>query len=160
MVSEANWTNAGAESRFWHDGAPGHGRVFTWEDALLDRMTGRRVSYQGELEPSGDCTFRYDFRDALDPPATNFVLGAQIGTNGVNALAILGTNILSAPVWRVDGGASPPGEPRSIADLLCTNGVLRTPARFANRWKDTTGDESLAFGRTSLSPRLHPLKSA
>ena len=160
MVSEANLTNAGACSRFWYDAAPGRGRVFTWEDALLDRMTGRRVSYQVELEPSGDCMFRHDFRDALDPPATNFVLGAQTGTNGANALAILGTNVLSASVWRVDGGASPPGEPQRIADILCTNDVLRTPARFANRWKDTTGDESLAFGRTSLNPRLHPSKSA
>ena len=137
MVPEANWTNAGASSRFWHDAAPGHGRVFTWEDALLDRQPGRRVSVQAELHPSGDFTCRYDFRDALDLPATNLVLGAQTGTNGVNALAILGTNVLSAPVWRVDGTTATNGI--HIADFLCTNGVLRTPARFAIKWKNTTG---------------------
>ena len=137
MVPEANWTSAGAASRFWHDAAPGRGRVFTWEDALLDRLPGRRVSVQAELLPSGDFTYRYDFSDALDPPATNLVIGAQAGTNEVNALAILGTNALAATVWRVDGACVANGV--SIADLLCTNGVLRTPARFAIEWKNTSG---------------------
>ena len=137
MVPEANWTSAGAASRFWHDAAPGRGRVLAWEEALLDRQPGRRVSVQTELLPSGDFTYRYDSSDALDPPATNLVIGAQIGTNGVNALAILGTNTLAAIVWRVDGARVANGV--SIADLLCTNGVLRTPARFAIEWKNTTG---------------------
>ena len=137
MVPEANWTNAGAASRFWHDAAPGRGRVLTWEEALLDRLPGRRVSVQAELLPSGDFTCRYDFADALDPPATNLVVGAQVGTNGVNALAILGTNTLSATIWRVDGARVTNGV--SIADLLCTNGVLRAPARFAIEWKNTSG---------------------
>ena len=137
MVPEANWTSAGAASRFWHDAAPGRGRVFTWEEALLDRQPGRRVSVQAELLPSGDFTYRYDFSDALDPPATNLVIGGQIGTNGVNALAILGSITLAATVWRVDGARVANGV--SIADLLCTNGVLREPARFAIEWKNTTG---------------------
>ena len=137
MVPEANWTNAGACSRFWHDAAPGRGRVFTWENALFDRLPGRRVSVQAELFPSGDFTYRYDFHDALDPPATNLVLGAQVGTNGVNALAVLGTNVLSAPVWRVDGASRTNGVP--LVDLICTNGVLRAPARFAIDWKNTSG---------------------
>ena len=137
MVPEANWTSAGAASRFWHDAAPGRGRVLAWEEALLDRQPGRRVSVQAELLPSGDFTYRYDFSDALDPPATNLVIGGQIGTNGVNALAILGTNTLAATVWRVDGARVANGV--SIADLLCTNGVLRTPARFAIEWKNTSG---------------------
>ena len=137
MVPEANWTNAGAASRFWHDAAPGRGRVFTWENALLDRLPGRRLSVQAELLPTGDFTYRYDFADALDPPATNLVLGAQVGTNGVNALAILGTNILAETVWRVDGARVTNGV--SIADLLCTNGILRAPARFALEWKNTSG---------------------
>ena len=154
MVPEANWGEASRpgeplRSRFWHDEAPGSGRVFTWENALLDRLPGRRVSVQAELLPSGDFTYRYDFADALDPPATNLVLGAQVGTNGVNALYFgslpegapggAGWGSLSAPVWRVDGVASPPGEPQSIADILCTNGVLRAPARFAIEWKNTSG---------------------
>lgn len=143
MVPEANWTNAGACSRFWHDAAPGGGRVLTWEDALIDRLPGRRVTVQAELLPAGGFIFRYDFSDALDPPATNFVMGAQIGTNGVNALAILGTDVLSAPVWRVDGEARPQGSPASLADLLCTNGALRTPARFAVEWSETPTGEAL-----------------
>ncbi len=137
MVPEANWTNAGAASRFWYDSTPGRDLVFTWEDALLDRLPGRRVSVQAELLPSGDFTYRYDFADAIDPPATNLVIGAQVGTNGVNALAILGTNLLAETVWRVDGVRVTNGV--SIADLLRTNGVLRTPSRFAIEWKNISG---------------------
>ena len=147
LLPAAVETNA-APSRFWHAPAPGGGLFVAWENVLVDRLPGRRATIQAELKPSGDFTYRYDFADALDPPATNLLLGAQAGTNGVNALALLGTNILSAPVWRVNGGASPPGEPQSIVDLLCTNGVLRTPARFALEWRniaeigdgDTDGD--------------------
>ena len=108
MVPEANWTNANAQSRFWHDSLPGGGRVLTWENALVDRLPGRRVSLQVEMRPTGDNVFRYAFHDELNPPATNFVMGAQMGTNGVNALSILGTNILAATdwaetfVWRTD----------------------------------------------------------
>ncbi len=137
MVPEANWTNANAQSRFWHDALPGGGRVLTWENALVDRLPGRRVSLQVEMRPDGDCVYRYAFLDELDPPPTNFVMGAQMGTNGVNALSILGTNTLAATVWNVDGAPVTNGV--SIADLLCTNGVLRTPATFEIRWKNTTG---------------------
>ncbi len=137
MVPEANWTNAGTQSRFWHDALPGGGRVLTWENALLDRLPGRRVSLQVELLPTGDCSFRYDFHDGLDPPPTNFAMGAQMGTNGVNALSVFGTNLLAATVWNVDG--APVANGVSVADLLCTNGVLRTPAAFEIFWRNTTG---------------------
>ena len=128
-------------SRFWHDALPGGGRVFTWENALVDRLPNRRVSMQVEMRPTGDCVFRYDFQETLDPPATNFVIGAQMGTNGVNALSILGTNLLSATVWNVDGAPVTNGV--AIADLLCTNGVLRTPATFEIRWRNTSGLDSV-----------------
>ena len=136
FVPEAN-AASGAQSRFWHDALSGGRHVLTWENALLDRLPGRRLSMQVEMRPAGDSVFRYDFHDELDQPATNFVMGAQVGTNGVNALAILGTNILSATVWNVD--SAPVTNGVTIADLLCTNGVLRTPATFEIRWKNTTG---------------------
>lgn len=124
-------------SRFWHDRAPGGGILLTWENVLLDRLPGRAVSFQAELNPNGDCIFRYDFPDAIDPPPTNFTIGAQIGGRGVNALSVHGTDVISANVWRVDGIPVPNGV--SVAELLCTNGVLRTPASFALEWKNTTG---------------------
>ena len=147
FVPEANCGGASPpgeppNSRFWHDALPDGGRVFTWENALVERLPNRHVSMQVEMRPSGDCVFRYDFPEALDPPATNFVIGAQMGTNGVNALAILSTNILSATVWNVDGAPVTNGV--AIADLLCTNGVLRTPATFEIRWRNTSGLDSVA----------------
>ena len=148
LLPAAVETNA-APSRFWHAPAPGGGLLVSWENVLVDRLPGRRATVQAELRPNGDFTYRYDFADALDPPATNFVIGAQAGTNAVNALYFgplpegapggAGWGSLSAPVWRVNGGASPQGEPQSIADLLCTNGALRTPARFALEWRNTSG---------------------
>ena len=129
-------TNA-APPRFWHAPAPGGGLIVAWENVLVDRLPGRRATVQAELKPSGDFTYRYDFADALDPPATNFVVGAQAGTNAVNALAVLGTNLLAETVWRVDGERVTNGV--SVADLLCTNGALRTPARFALEWRNTSG---------------------
>ena len=142
MVPEANWGGASRpgeplRSRFWHDSLPGGGRVLTWENALVDRLPGRRVTLQVEMRPTGNSVFRYSFQDELDPPPTNFVMGAQMGTNGVNALSILGTNTLAATVWNVDGAPVTNGV--TIADLLCTNGVLRTPSAFEIRWKNTTG---------------------
>jgi len=136
ILPAANETNA-APSRLWHAPAPGGGLIVAWENVLVDRLPGRRATIQAELKPSGDFTYRYDFADALDPPATNFVIGAQAGTNAVNALAILGTNLLAETVWRVDGARVTNGV--SVADLLCTNGALRTPARFALEWRNTSG---------------------
>ena len=148
LLPAAVETNA-APSRFWHAPAPGGGLLLAWENVALDRLPARRATIQAELKPNGDFRFLYDFPDALDPPPTNFAIGAQAGTNAVNALYFgplpegapggAGWGSLSAPVWRVDGGASPPGEPQSIADLLCTNGSLRTPARFELVWKNTSG---------------------
>ena len=141
ILPAANETNA-APSRLWHAPAPGGGLIVAWENVLVDRLPGRRATVQAELRPSGDFTCRYDFADALDPPATNFVIGAQAGTNAVNALAILGTNLLAETVWRVDGARVTNGV--SVADLLCTNGALRTPARFALEWKNTSGLDPIA----------------
>ena len=147
LLPAAVETNA-APSRFWHAPTPDGGLLVSWENVLVDRLPGRRATIQAELRPNGDFTYRYDFADALDPPATNFAIGAQAGTNAVNALYFgplpegapggAGRGSLSASVWRVNGGASPPCEPQSIADLLCTNGALRTPARFELEWKNTT----------------------
>ena len=143
ILPAANETNA-APSRLWHAPAPGGGLIVAWENVLVDRLPGRRATIQAELKPSGDFTYRYDFADALDPPATNFAIGAQAGTNGVNALyfgplpegapggAAWGS--LAETVWRVDGARVANGVP--VADLLCTNGALRTPARFALEWRN------------------------
>ena len=134
MVPDAAVTNAEERSRFWLEATPGGGLRLTWENAWLGRTSGRRVSYQADLAPDGSFAFRYDFKDALDPPAADVAIGAQAGTNAVNALALLGTNApLCATVRRVDGA---PCAPVPLADLLLADGALRAPARFELRWKD------------------------
>ena len=82
-VNLENQANSVKGSHFWHDAIPGGGRVLTWENALVDRLPGRRVSLQVELLPTGDCVYRYAFHDQLDPLPTNFVMGAQFGTGNL-----------------------------------------------------------------------------
>ena len=137
FVPESRLPDGLQPSRFWYDSLPDGGKVLAWENVLVDRLPGRIASFQAELHPSGDCVFRYDFASALDPPPTNFVMGAQMGTNGVNALAVFGTDILSSTVWRVDGSLVSNGV--SVAELLCANGVLNSPTAFALEWKNVTG---------------------
>ena len=137
MIPDGNLLPDEAVSRVWTDDLPGGGKVVSVENARIDRLADRLLSYQVEMRPTGDFVFRYDFRNALVPPATNFVIGAQMGTNGVNALSVLGTNLVSSTVWNVNG--TPVENGVSISDLLCTNGVLETPAVFEIRWRNTTG---------------------
>jgi hypothetical protein len=62
IVPEANWRlleGTGVVSRFWHDTLPDGGRVFTWENALLDRLSDRPATIQVELRTNGDFVYRY-----------------------------------------------------------------------------------------------------
>ncbi len=89
IVPEANWPlleGTGVVSRFWHDALPGGGRVFTWENALLDRLPGRPATIQAELRPNGDFVYRYDFSHAV--PTNAFLFGAQKASAAVEALRV------------------------------------------------------------------------
>jgi hypothetical protein len=130
--------------------------LLTWENALLDRLPDRRVTMQAELQPTGDFICRYDFKDELVPVPTNFVIGTQAGTNGINALAILcplpegapggaGWGCLAETIWRVADELVTNGV--SLAAILCTNGILRTPATFALEWRNLA-----PYGDLSLDP--------
>ncbi len=167
VVPEANWgllqtesgqpeTGNDGGSRFWHESLPGGGMLLTWENALLDRLPDRRVTMQAELQPTGDFICRYDFKDELVPVPTNFVIGTQAGTNGINALAILcplpegapggaGWGCLAETIWRVADELVTNGV--SLAAILCTNGILRTPATFALEWRNLA-----PYGDLSLDP--------
>ena len=59
IVPEANWRLLGTNSLFWHAPTPGGGIALTWHNALMDRSTNSPVSFQVELAPSGDFTYRY-----------------------------------------------------------------------------------------------------
>ena len=160
IVPEANWhllEGTGVVSRFWHDRLPGGGRVFTWENALLDRQTDCPVTVQAELRPNGDFVYRYDFSNAS--PTNDVLIGAQKAGAAVEALrtgpfredavgqspaggegGLCETN--SATVWRIDGEADTNGV--SVADLFATAPLVellwRNVADLGDLQLDPDGD--------------------
>ena len=150
IVPEANWhllEGTGVVSRFWHDSLPGGGRVFTWENALLDRLADRPASIQAELRPNGDFIYRYDFTQAV--PTNVFFIGAQKAEAAVEALRVgpltegapggagWGCLTNSATIWRIDGTTDTNGV--SLADLFASSPLVEL------RWRNVSdlGDLSL-----------------
>ena len=132
IAPEANWTHLAAPSRFWHEATPG-GRVFTWENALLDRRADRPATIQIETRDDGDFVYRYDFSAAA--PTNGFFVGAQLGPAAVEAVGVRGDVTNAATVWRVDGTPVPSGV--SVADIF-------KASLLELRWKNIAGLEDLS----------------
>ena len=109
LAPEANWTQLSSPSRFWHE-ETAFGRVFTWENSLVDRATDRPATIQIETRCDGDFAFRYDFSAAAP---TN---GYFAGPAAVEALGVRGGVTNAATVYRVNGAPVPDG--MSVADFL------------------------------------------
>ena len=127
LVPEANGSRLAAPSRFWHE-ETAFGRVFTWENALLDRKADRPATVQIETRDDGDFVYRYDFSDAA--PTNGFFIGAQLGSAAVEALGVRGGVTNAATVYRVDGAPVPAGI--SVSDLFVA-------PQLELRWKNVAG---------------------
>ena len=127
LVPEANGSRLAAPSRFWHE-ETAFGRVFTWENALLDRKADRPATVQIETRDDGDFVYRYDFSDAA--PTNGFFIGAQLGSAAVEALGVRGGVTNAATVYRVDGAPVPSGV--FVADFF-------TAPRLELRWRNVAG---------------------
>lgn len=127
LVPEANGSRLAAPSRFWHE-ETAFGRVFTWENALLDRKADRPATVQIETRNDGDFVYRYDFSDAA--PTNGFFIGAQLGSAAVEALGVRGGVTNAATVYRVDGAPVPSGV--FVADFF-------TAPRLELRWRNVAG---------------------
>ena len=127
LVPEANGSRLAAPSRFWHE-ETAFGRVFTWENALLDRKADRPAMVQIETRDDGDFVYRYDFSDAA--PTNGFFIGAQLGSAAVEALGVRGGVTNAATVYRVDGAPVPSGV--FVADFF-------TAPRLELRWRNVAG---------------------
>ena len=150
LAPEANWLQLSSPSRFWHKETT-DGRVFTWENALLDRQTDQPATVQIETRNDGEFVFRYDFTAAV--PTNDFLVGAQLGPSAVEALSVHGGVMNAATVYRVNGAPVPAGV--SVADFF-------DALRFELRWKNiadlgdlsgdtdgdglSDGDEILLYG--------------
>ena len=127
LVPEANGSRLAAPSRFWHE-ETAFGRVFTWENALLDRKADRPATVQIETRDDGDFAFRYDF--SAIAPTNEFFIGAQLGPAAIEALGVRGGVTNAATVYRVDGAAVTSGV--SVADFF-------TALRLELRWRNVAG---------------------
>jgi hypothetical protein len=90
IVPEANWqllgngepgTGNGLESQVWYCITPDNSLVVTWQNALLDRDTGKPVSFQVEFFTDGRFVFRYDLSRLGGGEAANVLAGASFCGN-------------------------------------------------------------------------------
>ena len=83
LVPAANWGRLAESNRpslFWHGMRDDGSLLLTWQNALLHRAPTNPVSFQAELFPSGNVTFRYDLsRLASDGLLTNVMGGVEAG---------------------------------------------------------------------------------
>ena len=138
LAPEANWPSLAAPSRFWHEATP-FGRVFTWENSLIDRATDRPATIQIEAWADGDFAFRYVFSAAA--PTNVFFIGAQLGPSAVEALGVRGGVTNAATVYRVNGEPVPAGA--SVADFFAASALelrWKNIADFGDLSGDTDGD--------------------
>ena len=82
----------GRPSLFWHSISADGSLLLTWRNVLLRRDAASPVSFQAELEPSGDVTFRYDL-SRLGPDAP--VGGIVPSAGGVSPEAPLSRDVTS-----------------------------------------------------------------
>jgi RHS repeat-associated protein len=93
--------------RFWSAPTTNGSMVFTWENVFAGRDPDSPVTFQAELFPNGDFTYRYAFTNA--PALTNFAIGAQRGGGG-ETYALNDTNKLVSGLelrWRAFGVLDP-----------------------------------------------------
>ena len=98
VVPEANWhlldagsqlPTADRQSQLWHYVTPSNTLQITWQNALLDRDTGKPVSFQVEFKPDGQFAYRYDLsrcgalgdRALPDGGISSILAGASFGGN-------------------------------------------------------------------------------
>ena len=127
IVPAANWDLLSASnSFFWHDVTEQGTARFTWRNALAGRSPDAPVSFQAELLPSGDFTFRYDLGST--PWPSNALAGTRLDGGGENALVdgCTDTNHLCASLYSLDGS-------NLVVTPLCAR--LNGSTRFALHWK-------------------------
>ena len=113
IVPEANWqllvngepgTGNGLESQVWYCITPDNSLAVTWQNVLLDRDTGKPVSFQVKFFTDGRFVFRYDLSRLDGETAANFLAGASFGGNtwATNSLPTNVTSMAFCPLSESD----------------------------------------------------------
>lgn len=84
VVPEANWdwlAESDRPSQVWYAITPQNSLVVTWRNALLDRDTGKPLSFQAEFKTNGQFTYRYDLSRLDAETVTNILAGVSFAGN-------------------------------------------------------------------------------
>ena len=103
VVPEASWgllDEADRPSQVWYAVTQDNTLVVTWQNALLDRDTGKPVSFQVEFFTDGRFVFRYDLSRLGGGEAANVLAGASFCGNewATNSLPTNVTSMAFCPL--------------------------------------------------------------
>ncbi|MBR5550273.1 MAG: hypothetical protein IKU71_11185, partial [Kiritimatiellae bacterium] len=157
VVPEANWElldEADRPSQVWYCITPDNTLVVTWQNVLLDRDTGKPISFQIEFFTDGRFVFRYDLSRLDGESAANFLSGASFGWNewATNSLPTNVTSMAFCPLSENDAYDQDPDN-----DGLLTIDELffyHTDPHNADTDYDglADGEELLAYNSDPLDP--------
>ena len=150
IVPEANWhliDETNRPSQFWYQISSLNSLKLTWQNALYGRETNAPASFQMELWPNGNFTYRYDLSRAglwNGESVTNILIGAAYEglAESVDVSAL--TNLTSLTFYRLDPSDTPgsdrDGDGLTIEEELF---VYHTDPNFNDSDYDgfTDGDE-------------------
>ena len=156
VVPEANWhlLGNGVESKVWHCITPDNALIVTWQNVLLDRDTGKPVSFQVKFFTDGRFIFRYDLSRLDGETVANFLAGASFAGNEwtTNSLPTNVTSMAFYPLSEDDAyDQDPDGDGILTIDELF---VHYTDPHNADSDYDglNDGEELLAYNSDPLDP--------
>ncbi len=97
IVPQANWNlldESDRPSQVWYVITPEGSLLITWQNALLDRDTGKPISFQIEFKTDGQFIYRYDLSRLDVDSISNILAGASFAGN-IWATNSLPTNVTS-----------------------------------------------------------------
>ena len=156
VVPEANWhlLGNGVESKVWHCITPDNALIVTWQNVLLDRDTGKPVSFQVKFFTDGRFIFRYDLSRLDGETVANFLAGASFAGNEwtTNSLPTNVTSMAFYPLSEDDAyDKDHDGDGIATIDELF---VYHTDPHNADSDYDglNDGEELLAYNSDPLDP--------
>ena len=161
IVPEANWPQilhftlyTLHSSQVWYAITPEGSLLITWQNALLDRDTGKPISFQIEFKTDGQFVYRYDLSRLDADSVTNILAGASFAGNTL-ATNSLPTNVTSMAFYPLSENDAYDQDPDN--DGLLTIDELffyNTDPHNADSDYDglNDGEELFTYGTNPLNP--------
>ena len=107
IVPQANWSllnESDRPSQVWYAITPEGFLLITWQNALLDRDTGKPISFQIEFKADGQFIYRYDLSRLDADSVTNILAGVSFAGNtwATNSMPTNVTSMAFYPLSEAD----------------------------------------------------------